>query len=227
MPSNQLKPKIFHSQCIGIISKYVECHDPLQFVLIDTVKGVYALRNTTTSFSIDGDPRFYLLLVKNSKSLYLHVSVTLKAPRKGASLETNHEFEGISVQFLQGTGRCFCRAEWDVKKTKEKLDHPQPHWHWGDEEESKETEKLETKITDEEQEGAFLQEIAEPQSKLPSIDFEELHYAMAAKWSTQDTAVEDFSIQRINTWLKNCITNVIDQYNYQINKRGFVSSKNW
>ncbi len=34
-------------------------------------------------------------------------------------------------------------------------------------------------------------------------------------------APEDF------TRLKNCISNVIDQYNYQVNKGGFESSKNW
>ena len=227
MSSNQVKPKSFHSQCIGILSKYVECHDPLQFELVDMVKGVYVLRNTTTSITMDGKPHFYILQVKNSKGLFLHLSVTLKAPRHGASLETNHEFEGISVQFLQGAGRCLCRAEWDVKKSKEKLAHPQPHWHWGGDEESKETAKHDTETVVEEQGGSFLQEVAASPSKLPSIDFEEMHYAMASKWATQDSATEDFTVQRLCNWLKNCIANVIDQYNYQVNKGVFVSSKTW
>ena len=227
MSSNKVKPKSLHSQCIGVISKYVECHDPLQFELVDIVKGVYVLRNTPNAIFMDGNSSFFLLQCKNSKGLYLHVSVTLKAPYNGASLEVNHEFEGISVQFLQGTGRRFCRAEWDIKKTNEKLKHPQPHWHWGSETECKEKESLAIDKMVDEQEGSFLQEISEPQFNLPSIDFEELHYAMASRWAAQDAAVEDFTVQRLCTWLKNCITNVVDQYNYQVNKTGFASSKTW
>ena len=227
MPSNQVKPKTFLPQCISILSKYVESHDPLRFELVDMVKGVYVLRNTTASISMDGDPQFYILQVKNSKGLYLHMSVTLKAPRNGASLETNHEFEGISVQFLQGTGRCFCRAEWDVKKTKEKLDHPQPHWHWSGDEQNGTTGNNETEKADEEPIGIFLQEVVGFQSTLPSIDFEEMHYAMATKWTAQDSAIEDFTVQRSCNWLKNCIANVIDQYNSQVNKGRFLSSKTW
>lgn len=50
---------------------------------------------------------------------------------------------------------------------------------------------------------------------------------MAAKWTAQDSAIEEFTAQRLYNWLRNCISNVIDQYNYQVNKGGFESSKNW
>ena len=85
----------------------------------------------------------------------------------------------------------------------------------------------ETEKADEEPIGIFLQEVVGFQSTLPSIDFEEMHYAMATKWTAQDSAIEDFTVQRLCNWLKNCIANVIDQYNYQVNKGGFLSSKTW
>lgn len=229
MSNSHLKPKNLFSNCITIVSKFVESHDPLQFELIDMTKGVYALRNTANAISMDDDPQFYILRVKNSKGLYLHVSVTVKAPYQGASAEANHEFEGISVQFLQGTGRLFCRAEWDVKKKMDKLEHPQPHWHWGreKEEENGKPQTFVATTTMDGQGGGFMEELSADQTLLPSIDFQELHYAMASKWATQDIAVEEFTQQRLCNWLKNCIANVIDQYNYQVNKGGFESSKTW
>ena len=75
--------------------------------------------------------------------------------------------------------------------------------------------------------GGFMQDEEDFAPSLPAIDFAELHYAMASKWATQDAAAEEFSSQKVCTWLKNCISNVIDQYNYQVNKGGFESSKGW
>ena len=50
---------------------------------------------------------------------------------------------------------------------------------------------------------------------------------MEAKWVTVDTAVEDFTPQHFYDWMKRCIGSVIDQYNYQVNKGGFVTSRYW
>ena len=227
MSSSQVKPKVFLEKCVAIVSKYVECHDPLTFEVIDDTKVLYALCNTTTKISMDGQPLFYLLQVKNSKGLYLHIDTTIKAPERNASLEKYHNFEGISIQFLQGTGRLFCRAEWDVKTKKDKLTHPQPHWHWGYEQGSEGPVLFGEDSTEIQSEGGFIREVLDVAPSLPSIDFEELHYAMASKWPAQNVAVEEFTVQKIYTWLKYCIMNVIDQYNYQVNKGGFASSKNW
>ena len=227
MASNQVKPNDLFKQLITIVSKYVDSHDALQPELIDMTKGVYALRNTRTAILMDDNPQFYILRVKNSKGLYLHVSVTVKAPYPGASVDINHEFEGISIQFLQGTGKLFCRAEWDVKKKKDKLDHPQPHWHWGGEKEEEKPQAFVATATMNGQGGGFMEELSTDELSLPSIDFQELHYAMAAKWAAEDVAIEEFTQQRLYNWLKNCIANVIDQYNYQVNKDGFQSSKAW
>lgn len=227
MSSSLVKPKAFLDKCVAIVSKYVECHDPLIYEVIDDAKVLYALCNSTTKISMDGQPQFYLLQVKNSKGLYLHIDTTIKAPERNASLEKNHEFEGISIQFLQGTGRLFCRAEWDVKKKIDKLTHPQPHWHWGCEQKGEEITLFGGNNAEDPHAGGFLQGEKDPAPSLPTINFEELHYAMASMWANRDTAIEDFSAQKIFTWLKNCISNVIDQYNYQVNKGGFESSKNW
>ena len=227
MPSSRVKPKPFLDKCVTIVSKYVECHDPLTYKVIDEEKVMYALCNSDTKITMEGHPFFYLLKVKNSKGLYLHVDATIKAPERGASLERYHDFEGISLQFLQGTGRLFCRAEWDVKENKDKLTHPQPHWHWGYVGETKEPEAFGPYDEDAVSEGGFMKEVVYNTPTLPNIDFEELHYAMASKWTAQDSAVEFFTVQRIHTWLKNCIENIIDQYNYQLNKRSFESSKKW
>lgn len=227
MPSSQVKPKTFLDQCVSIVSKFVECHDPLMYDKVDNTKVVYAFCNTSTKITMDGQPRFYLLKVKNSKGLYLHVDTTIKPPTRNASIEINHEFEGISVQFLQGTGRLFCRAEWDVKKKQDKLTHPQPHWHWGYEQKREYPVVFEVDNVKVAQEEGFMQEIVDVAPSLPNIDFEEMHYAMSSKWAMQDTAVEGFTVQHLYTWLENCIANVIDQYNYQVNKGSFVSSKQW
>lgn len=227
MLSSQVKPKIFLNQCIEIVSKYVECHDPLMFEVIDDTKVLYALCNTQTRITMDGQPLFYLLQVKNSKGLYLHIDTTIRAPERNASLEKYHDFEGFSIQFLQGTGRMFCRAEWDVKKKPEKLTHPQPHWHWGYEQGSEEPVRLGESFFVNQPEGGFMQEVVDSSPSLPSVDFEELHYAMVSKWAITDSAVEEFTEQRLCNWLKNCVANVIDQYNYQVNKGSFESSKAW
>lgn len=227
MSNSQVKPKAFFNSCITIVSKYVMCHDPLEFKMIDLANGVYTLCNSISPIEMEGAPHFYILTVKNSKGLYLHISATLKAPRNGASKETNHAFEGISVQFLHGTGKCFCRAEWDVKVNRQILVHPQPHWHFGIENEDTESLSFDTEEDSNDSYSGFLEECKELEPSLPDIDFEQLHYAMAAKWASQDNAIEDFSIQRLYKWLEHCIINVIDQYNYQVNKGSFESAKRW
>ena len=226
MSNTQVKPAALHKQCIKTVSKYVESHDALQFVLIDEEKGVFSLRNTNAPIVMDDKPLFYLLKVKKTKGLYLHISMTLKAPKIGASLDTNYEFKGISVQFLHGTGKLFCRAEWDVKK-KDKLEHPQPHWHWGAESTSEEITEFKTTDSTIASGKTFTDEITDTKSDLPEVNFEKLHYAMSAKWTSQNSAVEDFKLQHLCDWMKRCIGNVIDQYNYQVNKGGFVSSSLW
>lgn len=226
MARNQVKPNVLFKQLITIVSKYVESHDALIKELIDSDKGTYSLRNTEVPITMDGSPGFYLLKVKKTKGLFLHVSVTLKAPKRDASLDSIHDFEGISIQFLQGTGRLFCRAEWDVKKKKDKLEHPQPHWHWGGEKEEEKPQAFVPSATGAGQ-GSFMEALSTDEPSLPAIDFKELHYAMAAKWAAQDIAIEEFTQQQLYNWLKNCIANVIDQYNYQVNKGSFESSKAW
>ena len=227
MSNTQVKPAALHKQCIKIASKYVKNHDTLQFELVDKGKGVFSLRNTNAPIVMEGRPRFYLLKVKNSKGLYIHISMTLKGPYIGASLESIYEFEGISIQFFHGTGKLFCRAEWDVKRKKDKLEHPQPHWHWGVESMDKGKSSFETVEDSVGNSSSFIDEITDVESSLPAVDFEELHYAMVAKWVTNDVAVEDFTTQRLCDWMKRCIGNVIDQYNYQVNKGSFVSSSLW
>ena len=201
--------------------------DALMKELTDRDKGVFTLRNTDAPLRMDGRPGFYLIKVKGDNGLFLHISVTLKEPKAAASLDSNHDFEGISVQFFQGTGKLFCRAEWDVKKNKDKLEHPQPHWHWGEEKEAEKSQTFAATVTGTVQRGGFMEVLSTDEPSLPSIDFQELHYAMASKWPMQDRAVEDFNEQRLYMWLKNCMANVIDQYNYQVNKGGFESSKTW
>lgn len=223
MANNRIKPDALFKQIITIASKFVENHDAVTKELIDRNKGVYAFRNTEHPIIMEGIPRFYLMQVKDCNGLFIHISVTLKSPYNGAALDQNYEFEGISIQFLQGTSKLFCRAEWDVKKEKEKLEHPQPHWHWGYTEE-KNIDRFDTQ-------NAVATPFWEAENQVaptpPIIDFEELHYAMAAKWVTQDTAVEEFTPQHLYDWMKRCIGSVIDQYNYQVNKGTFVSSCWW
>lgn len=62
---------------------------------------------------------------------------------------------------------------------------------------------------------------------LPKINFEKMHYAIAAKWSERDDCVDAFSDAKLITWIKNIIPNVIDQYSYQVNKKSFASCKDW
>ena len=221
MANNRIKPDALFKQIITIASKFVENHDALMKELIDINKGVYAFRNAEHPIIMDGAPRFYLMQVKNCNGLFIHISVTLKAPYNGAALDKIHEFEGISIQFLQGTNKMFCRAEWDVKKEKEKLEHPQPHWHWGyAEEKSQDRYEVSMPVA-----VPFLEEQTE--SAFPEIDFEELHYAMAARWVTEDVVVEEFTPQHLYDWMKRCIGSVIDQYNYQVNKGSFENSRWW
>lgn len=226
MANSQVKPKTFFKQIISIASKYVENHDSLMTQLVDRNKGVYALRNIDHPIIMDDAPQFYLLQVKNSNGLFIHICVTLKPPYPGAAQDINHEFEGVSIHFLQGTRKLFCRAEWDVKKEKEKLLHPQPHWHWGYEKEGT-IDRFDTSkmvnipfLEDNEGEGTAT-------SSLPAVDFKELHYAMASKWVSQDSAIEEFKPQNLYNWMKLCLGNVIDQYNYQVNKGNFKSSFSW
>lgn len=226
MASNKIKPDAFFKQLLAIASKFVESHDALTKELVDRNKGVYALRNTVHPIIMDNRPFFYLLQVKNCNGLFIHISVTLKAPYANAALDKNYEFDGVSIQFLCGTNKLFCRAEWDVKKEKEKLEHPQPHWHWGYSEE-KEPDRF---VASNNINVPFIEAGEEDLQKtqnLPAVDFKELHYAMAAKWVANDEIVEDFSPQHLCDWMKRCICSVVDQYNYQVNKAGFVTSRWW
>lgn len=223
MASNRLKPDAFFKQLLTIASKFVESHDALTKELVDRNKGVYALRNTEHPIIMENKPQFYLLQVKNCNGLFIHISVTLKAPYANAALDKNHEFEGVSIQFIQGTNKLFCRAEWDLKKEKEKLEHPQPHWHWGYGEE-KAPERFVAPIN---AAPPFIGEEGREIQALPAVDFKELHYAMTAKWIENDTIVEEFSPQHLYDWMKRCIGSVVDQYNYQVNKAGFVTSRWW
>lgn len=227
MANSQVKPNALFKQLISIASKYVECHDKVTKELVDRSKGVFSLRNTEHPIVMDGKPGFYLLKVKNANALFLHISVTLKAPNERASLDSVFAFEGISIQFLQGTGHLFCRAEWDVKKKNEKLEHPQPHWHWAGERPVENHFGFDDAVNNVNDKGDFLEEIADVEPVLPSVDFNELHYAMASKWSAQGGAVEEFTPQRLYEWLKRCLGSVVDQYNYQVNKGAFVSSMDW
>lgn len=237
MSNSLIKPNDIHKRCINIVSKYVDCHDGLKFELINKAKGVFALQNKGIPIAMEGNPLFYLVKVKNTKGLYAHLSVTMKAPKIGASFDTNYEFQGISLQFLQGTGLPFCRAEWDLKKKKDKLEHPQPHWHWGNSVVSIDTDTEETEDDGNTGIKDFKELVnrqysgfeGEPkvENTLPDVDFNEIHYAMMAKWATKDNAVEEFSFQKMYEWLKRCLINVIDQYNYQINKSSFISSRDW
>ena len=229
MAISLVKPKALFAQIIVIASKFVENHDILINELVDRNKGVYSFRNTIYPMIFDNRPGFYLLKVKNTRGLYLHISVTLKAPKDTPSLESNFAFEGISVQFFHGTGRLFCRAEWDVKRKKDRLEHPQPHWHWAGEQICEENKGSDTVEESGNEIASFTEEIANTGNtpELPSVDFKELHYAMAAKWASQGDAVEEFTPQRLYEWLTRCVANVIDQYNYQVNKDTFVSAMDW
>ena len=109
------------------------------------------------------------------------------------------------------------------EKRKGEVEHPQPHWHWGYTEEHKSDhfEASETSVV------PFMETEEQIVPSLPVIDFEELHYAMAAKWVSHDTAVEEFKPQNLYDWMKRCIGCVLVQYNYQINKERFVTSHWW
>ena len=236
MANNLVKPADLHKRIIQVVKKYVECQDELVFAYFSENKSKLALRNKERHFYKDDDENFFLCKVKKLRGLYLHIDITYKIPDTNASLSENtFKFEAISLQFWHGTGKAFCRADWDVKNVK--LVHPQPHWHWGEESDEDDTDnqqKEQAFVVNQpvDLQGGFYQEVSvEPdvviEEKLPSIDFERLHYAIAAKWAERDVCVEVFSDARLITWIKNIIPNVIDQYSYQVSKKNFVSSKDW
>lgn len=236
MANNLVKPADLHKRIIQVVKKYVECQDELVFDYFSNDRSKLALRNKARHFYKDDDENFFLCKVKELKGLYIHIGITYKIPDTKASLTDNtFKFESISLQFWHGTGKAFCRAEWDLKK--EKLEHPQPHWHWGEGDGVEEIESQQEKqmfVVNQpvDQQGGFFLEVGvEPEAvideKLPNINFEKLHYAIAAKWAERDACVEAFSDAKLITWIKNIIPNVIDQYSYQISKKSFASSKNW
>lgn len=236
MANNLVTPAKLHKKIIQAISKYIECHDPLTFDYFNDNKSKLALRNENGLFHSADDGHFFLCKIKNIKSLYIHLDVTYKIPKVDASLENNtFKFEGVSLQFLHGRGRFFCRADWEVKDQKDKLDHPQPHWHWGEETEEYDDSLNNETFTiceEEDQRGDFYQEIGQrvdniDDENLPDVNFEALHYAIAAKWAGRDVAKEDFTEAKLVTCIKNTLINIIDQYQYQINKKSFKSCKDW
>lgn len=234
MSSELVIPKILNKQCLDIMAKYLECHNPLEFTIIDENREIFVLRNNDNWLSLQDSPNFYLCKVTNSKGLYVHLCLTYKSPAPNADVnKTKFRIQGISLQFFYGKGRLFCRAEWDIKEKKDKLIHPQPHWHWGgfkidDTANGKDFINVISQSELQDETNIFLESIGksnntEKDMLLPNINMKELHYAISSKWTKENTAVEDFTIQKMTTWLEYCLVNVVDQYNYQVNKKNFVS----
>lgn len=236
MANNLLTPANLHKNIIQVVKKFVECQDELVFDYFSDDKSKLALKNKERHFCKDEDKNFFLCRVKNVHGLYLHIDISYKIPETKASLSENtFRFEGISIQFWHGTGKAFCRADWEEKK--DKLEHPQPHWHWGEESDNSDNnihsgdEYFSVNQTVE-LGGGFFQEVGIMSNeaiveKLPDISFEKLHYAIGAKWTERDVSVEPFSETKLLTWIKNVIPNVIDEYSYQVNKKRFTTCRNW
>lgn len=236
MASNLVTPATLHKKIIGVVKKYVETESELVFDYFSESKSKLALKNKDRHYYRDGDEKFYLCKVKNLRGLYIHIDLTYKIPDPKASLEKNtFGFEGLSLQFLHGTGKFFCRADWEVKEKKDKLAHPQPHWHWGEgfEDDDKSNAEQAIQLTPAiEQQGGFYEEVGvEPvgvvEEQLPKVNFEALHYAMASKWTQRDEYSETFTEAGLVAWLQRAMQHVIDQYSYQVNKGRFESCKNW
>ena len=214
----QIAPDKFNKQCAAVLSKYVETQDALDWKREGVDKVIFTCANKDNPIYIDGS---YFLRVSGSGSLLLHCSLTYVAPDRKASVERKFTFQGISLQFYHGADCCFCRAEWDLKDKPEKLVHPQPHWHWGL---KHSMDLVDDDITDDST-GFLVEEDPFEGAQKPNINFTELHYAMSLKWLEKGEDNLTFSFQNLTKWMENALVMVIDQYNYQANKKGFVSVK--
>lgn len=214
----RIAPDKFNKQCAAVLSKYVEKQDALDWKREGVDKVIFTCANKANPIYIDGS---YFLHVSGSGSLLLHCSLTYVEPDRKASVERKFTFQGISLQFYHGADCCFCRAEWDVKDKPEKLVHPQPHWHWGV---KHSMNMVDGDITDASS-GFLVKEDPFEGAKKPNINFTELHYSMSAKWLENGEDNLSFSFQNLTKWMENALVMVIDQYNYQANKKGFVSVK--
>ena len=211
----QIEPEKFNKQCTTILSKFVDAQDELVWERNGLNKVTFTCKNRKNPIISGG---LYLLCVTGS-SLLIHCDLTYIEPDRNASVERKFAFQGISRQFYHGADFCFCRAEWDVKDKPDKLEHPQPHWHWG------EKKGMSTKGTDaaKEEFEFVIEENPMAIVRMPNINFSELHYAMSSKWMEKGEHILSFSFQNLTKWMENALVMVIDQYNYQVNKKGFVS----
>lgn len=215
MGDRLIAPSRFNKQCVTVIAKYVESQDELIWERSGFSKVIFICKNKTNP--IHGGAS-YLLCVAGSSNLFVHCDLTYTEPERNTSVERNFVFQGISLQFYYGANYCFCRAEWDLKDKPERLEHPQPHWHWG-------TNRDIGNVVDYES-GFELTDNFSDEGKMPEINFSELHYAMNVKWFEKGENNLDFSFQNLIKWLENTLVMVIDQYNYQVSKKGFVSVRN-
>ena len=212
----QIAPEKFNKQCAEVLAKYVDAQDLLVWNRDGVDKVIFTCRNKTNPIYDDGS---YFLRVSGSGSLLLHCSLTYIEPNRNASVERKFTFQGISLQFYHGADTCFCRAEWDVKDKPEKLAHPQPHWHWG----VKDSGSMVNADITEDIPNFLMENASFEGGRKPNINFAELHYAMSSKWLENGEDNLIFSFQNLTKWLENAVILVIDQYNYQANKNGFVS----
>lgn len=212
----QIAPEKFNKQCASILSKYVDAQDELIWERNGLEKVTFTCRNKTNPISSYGS---YLLRVKSSNSLLVHCDLAYIEPDRGASVGRKFTFLGASLQFYHGADLCFCRAEWDVKDRPEKLEHPQPHWHCGVKK-GVSTGGYDTSDGDAE---FVIEENPFDVLTKPDINFSELHYAMCSKWLDKGENNLSFSFQNLTKWIENTLVMVIDQYNYQVSKKGFVS----
>lgn len=212
----QIAPEEFNKQCALVLAKYVDKHDELVWARNDSDKVSFTCKNKTNPIYRDGT---YLLRIKDNSSLLVHCHLTYVAPGHKASVKSDFIFQGISLQFYHGIDSCFCRAEWDVKDKPEKLEHPQPHWHWGAKNDGG---YLDNDFAD----GQAAFEIYDNPFvgvRKPDINFSELHYAMCTNWLGKGENNLTFTFQNLTKWLENAMIMVVDQYNYQVSKKGFVS----
>lgn len=212
---NLIEPKTFNNQCAVVLAKYVDSQDELVWERNGLDKVTFTCKNKATPIISNGS---FLLRLKNS-GLMLHCNLTYIEPDPKASVERKFDFQRISLQFYHGADFCFCRAEWDLKDKPEKLDHPQPHWHWG----KKKGYGAVDAFTADEESVFEVDDNHVDRGRKPDINFSELHYAMSAKWLEKGENSLAFSFPNLTKWMENALIMVIDQYNYQVSKKSFIS----
>lgn len=216
--NKQIAPDNFNKQCAAVLARYVESHDSLVWNRDGFDKVTFSCMNRDNPIYSDGS---YFLRVSENGSLLLRCALTYIEPYPNATKETKFSFQGISLQFFHGPDYCFCRAEWALKDKPDKLAHPQPHWHYGV---KNSLNIFEGDFTGESNE-LFTGDAPSDESRKPNINFTELHYAMSSKWMENGEDNLIFSFQDLIKWMENALVMVIDQYNYQANKKGFISVK--